>query len=133
MNCARNSPKTSQESTGEFVSNEKVVVPQAKITVRRVTWYPDRFRSFEIEVDGTIVGKVRAGESMTIPVVAGQHRIRVKIDWCGSETLLFEVEDGAHILFECGSTLAGWRMLLALLYITIWTRQYLWLRSVDRV
>ena len=101
---------------------------QTQITVRRTTSYADRLRAYKVKIDGVVVGSIRARESVTIPVVPGRHSLTLRIDWCGSEQIDFEVSPGQHLFFECGSNLAGWRIFLALFYIIFRTRQYLWLR-----
>lgn len=101
---------------------------QTQITVRRTTSYADRLRAYKVKVDREVVGSVRARESITVPVSPGRHSLVLRIDWCGSETIDFEIQPGENVCFECGSNLAGWRQLLTLFYITFRTRQYLWLR-----
>ena len=102
---------------------------QAQITVRRTTNYPDRLRAYKVKLDGVVIGSVRARESVTVPVAPGRHSVVLRIDWCGSEQIDFEVQPGQHLFFECGSNLVGWRVLLALFYILFRTHQYLWLRQ----
>jgi hypothetical protein len=103
---------------------------QAQITVRRTTSYADRLRDYKVKVDRVVVGSVGPGEAITIPISAGRRSLVIRIDWCGSEQIDFEVQPGQHVSFECGSNLTGWRILLTLLYITFRTNQYLWLRRI---
>lgn len=90
--------------------------------------YADRLRAYKVKVDGVVVGSVRARESVNVPVAPGRHSLVIRIDWCGSEQIDFEVQAGEHAFFECGSNLAGWRVVLVLFYIIFLTQQYLWLR-----
>jgi hypothetical protein len=83
---------------------------QAQITVRRKTSYPDRLRAYKVRLDGVVVGSVRARDSVTIPVPPGKHSLVLRIDWCGSEQIDFEARPDEQIVFECGSSLTGWRM-----------------------
>ncbi len=101
---------------------------QTQITVRRTTSYADRLRAYKIVLDGALVGTVRAGQSATVSTTPGRHSLVLRIDWCGSEEVSFEARTGEHITFECGSSLAGWRVLLAIVYMIFRTREYLWLR-----
>ena len=72
---------------------------QAQITVRRTTSYADRLRAYKIKIDGVITGAVRAHESVTIPVSSGRHSLVIRIDWCGSQQIDFDVQAGrAHFL-----------------------------------
>jgi hypothetical protein len=61
----------------------------------------DRLRSYRIELDGTVIGKIRSGESTDFSVEPGHHRLRMKGDWTGSQTLSFEIKRGAVAHFEC--------------------------------
>ena len=101
---------------------------EAHITIQRGKGYADRLRSYKVAVDGVVVASVRAGQSVTVRVSAGSHKLGLRIDWCGSEELQFEARPGEHGTFECGSSLTGRRVFLAILYILFRRRQYLWLR-----
>ena len=101
---------------------------QTQITVQRMTGYADRLRAYKVKIDGVVVGSVRAGDSATIPVSPGRHSLQLRIDWAGSEQTDFEVKPGDQVFYECGSNLAGWRVLMALCYLTVLPRRWLWLR-----
>jgi hypothetical protein len=101
---------------------------QAHITIQRGKSYADRLRAYKVAVDGVIVASVRAGQSVTVPVWAGSHTLRLRIDWGRSEELQFQARAGEWIAFECGTSLAGWRVLLAIFYAAFWSHRYLWLR-----
>jgi hypothetical protein len=100
----------------------------AQITIRRGKTYADRLRAYKVSVDGKAVASVRAGESVTVPISPGRHSLVMRIDWCGSETIELEAAPQQHMVFECGSSLTGWRLLLRLFYIVYRTNRYLWLR-----
>ena len=102
---------------------------QTQITVRRTTNYADRLRAYKVRVDDQVLGSVRAGESVTIPVSPGRHSLMLRIDWCGCEQIDFQVQPGEQVYFECGSSLTSWRIVLVLYYIVFNTHQYLWLRQ----
>lgn len=101
---------------------------EAQITIRRGKSYADRLRAYKVVLDGLAVASVRAGESVTVPVTAGSHAIRLRVDWCGSEEVRFEAQVGESIAFECGNSLTGWRIFLVLFYVIFRSNQYLWLR-----
>jgi hypothetical protein len=100
---------------------------QTDITIRRGKSYADRLRAYKVEIDGAVVATVRAGQSATVPVTVGRHTLTLRIDWCSSEKLQFDAQSGDHIAFECGSSLTGARLLLAIVYI-FRPNQWLWLR-----
>lgn len=101
---------------------------EAQFTIRRVKSYADYLRAYKVEVDGVVAASVRTGQSATVPLAAGQHTLRLRIDWCGSGDLRFEARPGERITFECGSSLTGWRILMWFIYVVFQRRQYLWLR-----
>jgi len=61
----------------------------------------DRLRSYKVELDGTVVAKIRAGKTTEIKVEPGHHRLRMEGDLTGSQTLSFEIKKGAVAHFEC--------------------------------
>jgi hypothetical protein len=62
---------------------------------------PDAWRSYKVRVDGYIVGTVRAGRDLAVPVEAGRHIVRLEIDWCRSRDVEVEVPDGGVVNLEC--------------------------------
>ncbi|GEM_PF-5005570 len=51
----------------------------------------------------------------------------LKIDWCSSNGLDFEIKNGQTLSFECGNNVpSGLRQ--ELLYITVLRHKYLWLK-----
>jgi hypothetical protein len=100
----------------------------SSITVTRESGYTDRLRAYTILVDDIEIGRIRDGETCSFPLASGHHQIRLKIDWCGSETLSFELPSGGCAMFSCGSPLRGPALVLALLYVLFRRNQYIWLR-----
>ena len=101
---------------------------RAQIRVRQMTSYADRLRAYKVKINGVVLGSVRAGDSVTIPVSPGRHSLVIRINWCGSPEIGFDAYPSEPVIFECGSSLAGWRVLLALFYVIFRTHKYLWLR-----
>ncbi|MGD1083570.1 MAG: DnaJ domain-containing protein [Verrucomicrobiota bacterium] len=116
------------EASSQEQSSRRDTKPAPHIIIRRGTSYADRLRAYKVVVDDVVVATLRAGKSVTLPVTPGSHRLQLRIDWCGSEELLFDAQDGAAIEFECGSGLAGQRRISALAAIFRRTQDYLWLR-----
>lgn len=98
------------------------------LKITRLTSYPDRLRVYKIVVDGKEMGFIRAGETVQVSVEPGNHRINLKIDWCRSNIIEIVAKAETEYKLECGSSLSGWRIFLALLYITFWWDNYLWIR-----
>lgn len=103
----------------------------SSITLTREQSYADRLRAYRVLLDDTEIGRLGYGESKTFAVPPGQHQIRLTIDWCGSNTVTFHVEDGQTLSFDCGSALQGLRLLLALFYALFAWNSYLWIRPVS--
>jgi hypothetical protein len=75
---------------------------EAIVRVTRVTApVQDRLRSYRVELDGIVVGKLGSGETTDFDVAPGHHRIRIRASWTGSQALSFQVKKGAVAHFEC--------------------------------
>ncbi len=108
------------------------MLPSAQVHIKRGTSYPDRLRAYKVWVDASVVGTVKAGQSLTVTVAPGPHTIRLRIDWCGSNTIHFDVAPDQVLGFDCGSSLAGWRVLLVFVYVSFLPNKYLWIRPSSR-
>jgi hypothetical protein len=100
----------------------------AVIVVERTTQYVNSVRAIEIFVDGRKVGFVKDGERKEFVVKAGEVWVQAKIDWCATVPMKVELEEGEVVELELGSPLAGWRVMLALFYVLLNPRGYLYLR-----
>jgi len=98
------------------------------ITIRRDSGYADYLRAYEVVLDGNVIGKIKNGQELELNVPSGQHELYLKIDWCRSNGVAFE-NNGSNVVFECGSSLRGLRILLAILYITFFYDKYIWLKK----
>jgi hypothetical protein len=98
------------------------------LTITRMSAYPDKFRAYKIILDNNVVGEIRDGQSYSLEVPPGQHNLYLKIDWCTSNSIAFE-SDGTPVEFECGNDLRGLKLLVAILYVTVFANQYIWLRK----
>jgi len=96
------------------------------IRIKRDSGYADRLRAYKIVLDGNVVGEINNGQQLELNVTPGKHRLNLKIDWCRSNILDFEM-NGNTIEFECGSNLRGIKVLLSILYVTFLRSQYIWL------
>ncbi len=96
------------------------------ITVSRDSGWTDRFRNYQVLLDGAVIGEIESGEQKSFEVAAGTHHIALKIDWCQTKPIQFNITDG-EVHFNCGSSLRGWRLFLAAYYILFKQDQYIWL------
>ena len=47
----------------------------------------DRARAYKLNVDGVEVGAIRSGQTITVPLEPGMHRVALALDWCTSPEL----------------------------------------------
>jgi hypothetical protein len=71
------------------------------IIIQRRSGFTDKLRAYKVELDGSVIGEIRDGESRQFPVSQGSHTLLLKLDWCTSETVAFELSD-KPVGFECG-------------------------------
>lgn len=55
--------------------------------------YADKLRASRVVIDGTAVGKVKAGEKQSFEVEAGQHVVQLRLDCGRSRKLEVDVVD----------------------------------------
>jgi len=78
------------------------------VTVRRLPAPSrDRLRAYNVVLDGAAVGAVRDGDVIHCPTPAGDHVIRITIDWSGSLPLTFSLAAGETVAFECEPSVGG--------------------------
>ena len=97
----------------------------ARIEIKRGKGYKDAIRAHQIELDGEIIGSIKAGEAVGFDIQPGKHHLRMKIDWCSSGYLDFEIKDEQTLSFESGNNVPP---LGELIYITFLRNKYLWLK-----
>jgi hypothetical protein len=86
----------------------------ALLKIVRDSGYADRLRAYTVVLDGQEAGKVGNGETVELPISAGQHSLSLKIDWCGSNTIAFTALEDDVITFDARSNLRGPRIFAAL-------------------
>jgi hypothetical protein len=99
----------------------------ARIELKRENRFKDAIRAYQVELDGNVIGKINKGESTGFDIPAGKHRLKLKIDWCGSPYVDFEIQTGQILRFECGNNVPPF---LVFVYITFLRNKYLWLNQV---
>jgi hypothetical protein len=111
------------ESTGQIILS--------RVGNRRV----DRRREYKVRVDGRRVGKIGSGEERAFEVLAGCHKVELRIDWGASPPLTVDVSPGQAVKLQCGSSLADDRPsfmagLRALKAMTLDRRRWITLRAI---
>lgn len=87
--------------------------PSTIEVTRRPGWPWFRFQAFLIEMDGSIVGKIRGGQTRLVQVAAGEHRIRVRfrlVVWSDVVIVTLKQEETARLTCD-----TDWRG-----YPTLW-------------
>jgi hypothetical protein len=88
----------------------------ASLTIVRDSGYADRLRNYQVMLDGNKVGQLGNSETKQFSVSPGHHRLSLKIDWCGSKPVEFDVEEKDDLVFQARSALRGHRVFRALWY-----------------
>jgi hypothetical protein len=105
------------------------MVESSRISLKREQQYADSLRKYTLFLDGKESGTISKDEEKKIQISPGKHNIELKIDWCTSNKLEFEIKPNQKLNFFCGSNLKGFKLFfLSLLYITIWTHDYLYIK-----
>ena len=68
---------------------------------RRDNGRRDRLRAYKVVLDGAEVGELRRGESISVRAAPGSHRLRLRIDWTGSEEVAFDLGPDQIVDFAC--------------------------------
>ena len=97
----------------------------AKIQIIRGKGYADAVRAYKIELDGQLVGEIRQGATVEHNLTPGSHSLRLKIDWCSSNTVEFSNNSEETVTFECGNNT---NPMFAIFYVLFSRDKYLWLR-----
>ena len=105
----------------------------ASVRVSRDSGYADCLRTYAVILDGKRIDCLRAGSTKQFPVPPGEHKLRVRIDWCESNTVRFTVAEDETAVFRIKSNLRGWRVLLAPWYAIFAWNSYLHLVRMNIV
>jgi hypothetical protein len=72
--------------------------PTAQITIRRDSTDDIQLRQIVIKLDGQRITELMYGDSITFPVAAGRHQLRVDNTW-NRKTLELDLAPGQHLKF----------------------------------
>jgi hypothetical protein len=81
-------------------------------------------------VDECSIGEISDGETATLNIEPGQHTLRLKIDWTGSQKVPFDVGDGQSVDFRCRPRVKAGLALVGLLESVIHRDQWILLEHV---
>ena len=90
-----------------------------KLIIKRTSEWNNRMRGIVIFLDGKKIGVIRNGELKEFEIEPGEHNIKAKIDWCGSEKLLINLADNEVKKIELSGFKLGKYMMPVALIICI--------------
>lgn len=65
----------------------------AKIEITRTTEWINNAGRIRVYLDGQKIGSIYDGETKEFEVTGGKHKLRAKINWCGSQVFLFTINE----------------------------------------
>ena len=99
------------------------------IEIFRRKSYVDKMRAYQVILDDKKVAQVKEGEAVEVDCPNGNHKLKIKLDWCESPTIKFSV-DNEPARFECGSNLTGIKLFFILFYVIFRRKNYISLRQI---
>lgn len=97
------------------------------IRISRDSGYVDRLRAYKVILDGQVIGEIKNGQQVEFNITPGKHQLNLKIDWCRSNIVDFEMHQDI-IEFDCGSNLLGFKLFMAIFYVILFHKKYIWLK-----
>jgi len=92
------------------------------VKIHREKQYTDSLRAYQVYIDGEKKGEIRADSTKDFFLPEGKHSIYLKIDWCGSRELEFNLQIEDTIEFDCGNNT---HLFLAFFYVIFAPKEYL--------
>lgn len=89
----------------------------AWIEVRRSAQFANRLRRIEVRVDGHRGLVLAHGESGSLRVAPGRHRLEARLDWARSPEVAVELAPGARCRLVLACAARGWRLPLVPWYL----------------
>ena len=114
------------------MENISVIPPPTSgtVVVERMREWFGLLRKLRVYIDNAHVGDVRAGECRSFRVTAGEHDVRVSMDWCRSPSVRVNVAMSATIRLRARLRYGIVGLLLCLFGIVFWPRRLFVLEEV---
>lgn len=61
----------------------------------------DRFRRYDVLLDGVTVGRISRSQTLTFDVAPGRHVLHLEISWCSSRPTAVDVSPATEYRFAC--------------------------------
>ncbi|MEA2448330.1 MAG: hypothetical protein QOG63_262 [Thermoleophilaceae bacterium] len=68
---------------------------------RRPGGWVDRARAYKILIDGSEVGRIKAGEAHAFELAPGAHELHLAIDWTRSPSVEMQLAEGERAQLFC--------------------------------
>jgi hypothetical protein len=101
---------------------------QCRVLLKRHMQYVNILRRYIIVLDGKEIGEIHNGPVVELLMDPGSHSIRMRLDWCSSKPLEFDIESGQTLNLVTGCSINGIKSMLAFLYVTVYRNRYLYVR-----
>lgn len=93
----------------------------AKLIIKRTSEWNNRMRDVGIYLDGEKIGVIGNGQIKEFEITEGEHQLKTKIDWCGSQTMIFSLIDPETQKVQLsGFKLGKWIMPISLIISLIY-------------
>ncbi|MFA9559479.1 hypothetical protein ACERII_19395 [Evansella sp. AB-rgal1] len=100
------------------------------IEIKREAGWVDKLREYKVMLNENEIGTIGSNDCFEYSLDPGLHKLYLKIDWCRSEKLEFELKDNETLRFECGG-LKDPGFLSLMLHITFKRNRYLWVKQIN--
>ena len=97
--------------------SEPDAAPSARLTVHRTAAWDEQSRQILCSMDGTYVGQLLYGQTLSRAIAAGSHTLRANntLVW---KTVPFEAKAGEHVHFTVwNEPMGGWLMRILFVFI----------------
>jgi len=70
------------------------------LIIKRANETLNMLRNYKVYLDEKEIGVIANGQTKAFDISPGVHSVRLKIDWVGSQKLMFEIADGEEKTFS---------------------------------
>jgi hypothetical protein len=102
----------------------------SELSITRVEQFVNRYLPYVVWVDGSVSRIVKCGETITMPLDEGPHRIQVLAGRMSSDVICIDVTAGRRVTVECGSHIKGCLIALSLIWL-LFPRMWVYVREVQ--
>ncbi|QDP39768.1 hypothetical protein [Radiobacillus deserti] len=98
------------------------------IEITREKGWTDKLRKYKVMLNEQEIGTIGPNGVFNYSLHPGLYTLYLKIDWCRSRKIHFEILDNEIVRFSCGG-LRDTNFLSMLWYITFKRNRYLWIEQ----